>query len=146
YDKNPFEDGREPPVLVSAFFAPAYVTQSIGLTYDPEAWISTRLGIGAKETIVTRRGLRPLYNLRPDQGVYVEMGLESRTEFDRELFENVRLQSVLSAFAAFNKPDLPDVMWENDIVMQVNKWLNVNVEVVTLYDRDIDTGVQLKEI
>lgn len=146
YKKNPFGDGRQPPVKVSDFFSPATFSQSIGLTYDPNEWFTVRAGVGAKETVVVIERFRTLYGMSPDRLVKVEVGLESRTTIDRELAENIRLQSTLGLFAAFNKPDLPDLMWENTLAMKVNSWLGVNFEFVMLYDRDISRALQMKEV
>ncbi len=145
YKKNPFGDERKAPVKVSGFFAPATFTQSLGLTYTREEGFKYRLGVGAKQTVVGIERIRPLYNLPADQGTRFEMGVESRTQVDKELFENVRLKSSLGLFAAFNKPDLPDLLWENQVDMKINKWLGVNVEFKALYDRDISDVLQLKE-
>ncbi len=146
YTKNPFGDGRKPPVKVSDLLSPAILNQALGLTYQPDGWFRQRLGVGAKETIVLIERLRTLYGLEPAQAVRFEVGVESRTELDRELFENVRLKSRLGLFAAFNKPDLPDMLWENLLEMQVNRWLGTSLEVVALYDRDVSSEVQLKEV
>lgn len=146
YNKNPLGDGRSPPVKVSDLFSPAILNQAMGLTYQADGWFRQRLGIGAKETIVLIQRLRKLYGLEPDQTVRFEVGVESRTEVDRELFKNVRLKSRLGLFAAFNKPDLPDMLWENLLEMQVNSWLGTSLEVVALYDRDVSNEVQLKEV
>lgn len=150
YQDNPFTEpplsDEALPVKVSDFFSPASFTQAIGLTYNPEPWFTTRLGFGAKETVVLIERLRPLYGLDPDETVMVEAGLESRTQFDREVFENIRLQSTLSLFMAFNKPEQPDMIWENVVTMQVNRWMNVNLEFVSVYDKDVSSKVQLKEV
>ncbi|HMB93569.1 MAG TPA: DUF3078 domain-containing protein [Rhodothermales bacterium] len=148
YDENPFEgeDAEDVPVQVSAFFAPATLTQSLGLTYQPADWITQRVGLGAKETIVRIERFRPLYGVDPDQTVRLEAGLEAFTEVDKEVFENVTYQSKLGLFAAFNQVDQPDALWENLITMKVNDWLNVSFEAVTLYDRDISKDVQIKEV
>lgn len=146
YTKNPFSDGRTPPVKVSDLFSPAIFNQALGLTYQPDSWFRQRLGIGAKETIVLIQRFRLLYGLEPDQAVRFEVGIESRTELDRQLFENVRLKSRLGFFAAFNKPELPDMLWENLLEMQVNSWLGTSLEVVALYDRDVSQKVQFKEV
>lgn len=148
YDKDPFNDSlmRELPVKVSDFLSPATFTQSIGLTYDPKPWITQRLGLAVKETVVGIERLRPLYGLDLDQAARVEAGLESRTAFDREILPNVQLQSTLGLFAAFNQVGSPDMIWENLVVMQVNKYLSVNFEFVTLYDKDVREDLQLKEV
>ena len=146
YDRNPLGDGRPPPVKVSDFFSPATFTQSAGLTYSPAAWFRQRLALASKETVVYIPRLRPLYGLEADQGMRYEIGLESRTEVDREVFENVRLRSSLGLFASFNQTELPDLIWENLVVMKVNAWLSTNFEFVTLYDRDLSRRLQLKEV
>lgn len=146
YDENPFEGEDEVPVQVSAFFAPATLTQSLGLTYQPADWITQRVGLGAKETVVRIERLRPLYGVDLDQTVRLEAGLEAFTEVDKEIFDNVVYQSKLGLFAAFNQVDQPDALWENLITMKVNDWLNVSFEAVTLYDRDISKDVQIKEV
>ncbi len=134
--KDPLNGGRTPPVKISGFFAPATLTQSVGLTYNAGKQFTHRFGVGAKETVVAIRRFRPFYHgdthYRP---VRFEVGLESRTQLERELVENVRLKTTLGLFAAFNQ-DVPDVIWENVVAMKVNSWLGVNFEFDTVYERD----------
>ncbi len=146
YDKNPFKDGRKPPVRVSDFFAPATLTQAVGLTYQPSDWFKQRFGLGGKQTIVAARSLRPLYSLSLDKLARVEAGLESRTDVDAEVAENIRIISSLALFAAFNRPDMPDITWDNEIKMKVNSWLTTNLQGSLLFDRDQSTQPQLKEV
>lgn len=146
YDEDPLGQDRALPVKVSAFFAPATLTQSVGLTYKPIEWLAQRIGVGLKETVVTIERFRVLYGVDPEDAVRFEAGLESFTEIDKEVFENVFYKARLSLFASFNKPKNPDVLWENLITMKVNRWLNVSFELVTLYDLDITSEVQLKEV
>jgi len=146
YKKNPFGDERVPPVKVSDILSPAYVTQGLGLTYAPWMWVRLRFGFGAKETVVLIERLRPLYGVRITRPVRVEAGLESRMEFDREVARNVRWKSSAAFFAAFNKPELPDAVWRNEILMRVNSWLTTRLETEMLYDRDISRKIQFREV
>lgn len=146
YKRNPFEDGREPPVKVSDIMSPAIFTQTIGLTYEPTAWFVQRVGVAAKQTMVLIERFRLLYGVPPSRSVFIEIGVESRTRVDRTLAENVRLRSSLGLFAAFNSPDLPDLLWENRMTMKVNDWLSVDLNGDFLYDRDISRAVQIKEV
>lgn len=146
YDKNPFEGEEDTPAKVSEFLSPGTFTQSLGLTYEPVEWFRQRLGVSAKETMVLTEKLRPLYGVDPDDPVRYELGLEAISELDKEIIENVRWQSRLGLFAAFNQADVPDLLWENLVIMDVNKYLSVNFEFVSLYDRDISDAVQLKEV
>lgn len=146
YKKNPFGDERRPPVKVSDFFAPATLTQTVGLTFDPSSWFTQRIAIGAKETVVSIERFRQLYDVEPNRYAKFELGVESRNAVDREIIENVRLKSVLRLFASFNKKNAPDLLWENLVAMKVNTWMNVNVEWVMLYDKDITKDLQVKEV
>ncbi|HMB93570.1 MAG TPA: DUF3078 domain-containing protein [Rhodothermales bacterium] len=146
YDKDPFKAGYKVPVKVSAFFAPATISQSLGLTYQPAEWFTKRIGLGTKETVVTIERFRPLYGVDPNQTVRFEAGLEAFTEVDKEIFKNIQVQSKLGLFAAFNMVEQPDALWENLITMKVNGWFNVSFEAVTLYDEDISKQVQLREV
>lgn len=145
YDKNPLGTGEKPPVKVSDFASPAVFQAALGLTYQPDGWFKQRVGVGTKETLVLIERLRSLYGVDPAQAVRFELGLESQTEVDRMVFENVRFKSALSLFAAFNRPEMPDLLWHNLVAMRVNSWLSFNVQVTALYDRDRSTALQLKE-
>lgn len=146
FDSDPLGLDRALPAKVSDFFSPATLTQSIGLSYSPKPWFTQRVGIAAKETIVTIERLRPLYAVDIDKTARVEGGLESVTQFDKEIAPNVRYKSSLNLFVAVNQADKPDVLWENLVAMKVNTWLSVNFEFVAIWDRDIDDAVQLKEV
>jgi len=138
---------REPPFKVSDFLAPLSATQTIGLTYDPAPWFTQRIGIGGKETLVTIRQFRPSYMgegyTRP---VKLELGIESRTNFKREIVDNVALESNLNVFAAIVEADVPDVIWENNLAMKVNSWLAVNLTVDLIYDEDYKKAIQMREV
>ncbi|MEP0546114.1 MAG: DUF3078 domain-containing protein [Rhodothermales bacterium] len=133
---------------VADFFAPAIWTQTVGITYDPDRWYTARLGFATKETIVLIDRLRPVYGNALDETVRVQAGLEFLAEAQKELFENVLLQSRLSLFQAFNQLDsaAPDLVFENILQLKVNDWLNTNLELVSLYDKDTIDKIQLKEV
>lgn len=145
YETNPFNDGRDPPVKVSDLFSPATFTQSLGLTYSSDWGFRQRLGIALKETVVLIEKLRMLYGVNSSDPVRFQLGVESFTEVDKEVVENVLLKSSLGLFAAFNQEELPDMLWENVLVMKVNKWLSADLEFVALFDRDLSDRIQLKE-
>ena len=130
---------------MSDAFSPAYIKQSLGLTYDADDWWSLTLGVAGKETVVTIDRLRPLYMEGLNQSVRVQVGMDAATEVEREIFENVLLQSRLGLFAAFNKSDLPDMRWENRLTMRVNQWIEVDLEAVAYYDRDVSAELQFRE-
>lgn len=155
YTENPFEGEvpdtderltRDLPIQKSAFFAPAYITESIGLTYEPFADFTVRAGGASKQTIVLEKDFRVLYGVSDEDATRVEAGAELASAFDRQLTENIRYRSHVNLFFSFNQVENPpDALWENTIYLQVNDWLSTDLEFVTRYDKDIVDAIQLKE-
>lgn len=146
FEKDPFGEGRPTPVRVSEFMSPATLTQSLGLSWKPTEWISQRIGIAGKETIVLEEGLRTLYGLESDKSTRFELGLDAFTDFEKEIVPNVVYESQFGMFVGFNSLENPDVIWENAVNMKVNAWLGVNLEWTVLYDNDVSSQAQLKEV
>lgn len=152
---NPFQDhvpegdprfAAEPPVQTSAFFSPAFITESLGLSYDPSPGFSVRLGGALKQTVVLEEDLRVLYDVEPDRRLRNEAGAEFVATLDQSVSENIQYQSRLRVFMGFTEFESPpDALWENTIHLKVNDWLSTDLELVALFDRNISEAIQLKE-
>lgn len=155
YTSNPFEeevpegDPRaqlEPPVRTSSFLAPAFVTESLGLTYEPISDFTLRLGVASKQTVVQVRDFRVLYSVSDRKVARWEGGAEFASALDKRLAESIHYQSQLNVFFSLNQTEqLPDALWENTISLRVNDWLSTDLVFVALYDQDITKAIQLKE-
>ncbi|MFB6271502.1 MAG: DUF3078 domain-containing protein [Salinibacter sp.] len=155
YTENPYDklegdhprQGEDPPVQTASFFAPATLTESLGLTYDPAESLSFLLGVAAKQTIVLERDFRVLYGVDPDNAVRAEAGGKFSSNLDYDITENIRYRSQLNVFFAVNQLDNPpDAIWENIINLKVNDWLSTDLEYVALYDKDTVNTIQMKEV
>lgn len=145
-DGHPRAD-EEAPVQTSAFFAPATITESLGLTYEPTESFQMRLGAAAKQTVVVEPDFRLLYGVDRNNVARVEAGTEFASSFDYRLIEDVRYRSRFNLFFSFNQAERPpDIIWENVINMQVNDWLSTDLEFVALYDENTTRALQLKEV
>jgi hypothetical protein len=152
YTDNPFPAGhpfagQETPVQTSEFFAPAFLTETLGLTYAPKEWYTVRLSAASKQTVVRDERLGTLYDIDPGEQIRVEGGAELAGTIDREIFSNVRYKSSASIFLSVGQiENPPDVVWENYFIMQVNSWLTTNLEVTALFDENTTDAIQLKEV
>ena len=153
YTGNPFEgqvnDARaqlDPPVQTSAFFSPAFITESLGLTYEPVRSFTIRLGAAAKQTVVNEPDFRVLYGVDEADVMRFEAGTELASAYDKSITENIRYRSQLNVFFSFNQTeDPPDARWDNTINLKVNDWLSTDLQFVALFDKDITNAIQLKE-
>ena len=131
---------------ISAFLDPAFLTQSVGAGYQATTEVKTRLGLALREVITTS------FNQYADdpttpviEKVRVDGGLESVTDVEWLVMENIQLTSQLELFAAFRALD--EIILRNDTAVsaKVNEYITVIFNVQTINERQITPRTQIKE-
>ena len=132
--------------LVSDLFDPAYITQSAGIGYKFIPEIRTRFGAALREVVTSK------YTQYADdpttaeiEKTRVEGGLESVTNVEWKVDENVLFTSKLELFSAFNQMDMIIVRNDNTLAAKINKYLSVNLNVVLINDHVISPRTQVKQ-
>ncbi len=132
---------------VSKFFDPAYLTQSVGVGYQPLPEVKTRLGAGLREVI---RSVYTRYADDPETTTKVEKtsvdgGLESVTNVDWNFAENMLFTAKLELFSAFKELNQVIVRSDNSLAAKVNTFISVIVNVQFINDRRSSPRTQIKE-
>ncbi|HWQ81269.1 MAG TPA: DUF3078 domain-containing protein [Ignavibacteria bacterium] len=143
---NGYDYSVSPEIQTAAFFDPGYITQSLGFIYSRKNF-STRLGVGLQE-VITREFTK--YSDDPDtqdeiEKFKLETGIESVTEANVDLMQNILYSSRLRLFSRFNTLDVWDVNWDNIITAKVNDYINVNLGVNIIYEKKASFKTQIKE-
>ena len=130
YYKNPLEPN------ISDFFDPGYLTQTIGFTYDKYKSVVTRFGLAFQEVITNKF---TSYSDKPStteiEKFKLETGIESVTDFNFNLAENIIYLSKFRLFSRFESLDVWDIRFDNTITASVNTWLKVNFTYNVLYEK-----------
>ncbi len=134
---------------VSKFLDPGYFTQSLGLGYiSHDKNFKSRIGVMVKETVT--RDFPERYTDDPDtpklEKTKVEPGITSVTNLKRQFNEDVIFTSKLDIFSDLEAFKRIDMTWENNLTLKVAKHINVSVDLVLFYDRDITRKLQIKQI
>jgi len=149
--RTPITDGydySEPEKKqIVAFFDPGYVTQSIGFAYDESEIIKTRLGLAFEESFANKFAAQYTDD---DETADVEKfkfetGIESMTDLNLKIDENVVYKSKLRLFTGFDRMTVWDVAWDNTFTAEVNKWLNVNLTYILIYKASESLRTQMQE-
>lgn len=131
---------------VSKFFDPAYLTQTVGFRYQPVPEVKTRLGAGLREVVTSRY---PSYADDPAtaeiEKIKVDGGLESVTNVDFEIDENLLFTAKLELFSAFRALDEVIVRSDNSITAKVGKFVSVILNVQIINDTRVTPLTQIKE-
>lgn len=132
---------------ISNFFDPGYINQSIGLAYKASESFSTRLGLGFQETFTKdyTKYSDDLETLDEVETFRFDTGIESVSGLNLKLDDNLLFTTELRLFSAFDQLDVWDVRWDNLFVAQVTKLINVNLNILVVYDADQTLKTQVKE-
>jgi hypothetical protein len=131
---------------VSRFFDPAYVTQSAGMEYKPVPEFSTRVGAALRE-VVTSQFNKYATDLTTNtvHKVWTRGGLESVSELNANVAENIQFVGRLELFAPFQSFDRIVVRNDYSIVAKVNKYISTGLTLNIINDVNVSARTQMKQ-
>jgi hypothetical protein len=133
---------------VSNFFDPAYITQTVGVGYQPIPEIKTRLGAALRETIANTFAVKYSDDLETSSEIEksrMEGGVESVTEVVWTIMENVIFNAKLEIFAPLKQFDRMTVRSDNTLSAKVNKYISMNLNVYLMNDPQVSARTQVKQ-
>lgn len=132
---------------ISAFLDPGYFRESFGAGYLVNENLATRLGLSFKQTVTT--DYPTPYADDPSTAEVEtsksEFGAESVTDLTYNLSETAVLVSKLELFSAFSAFDEIDANWDNTVTVKVSDYINMNINLKLVYDKDISVKRQIKQ-
>lgn len=152
---SPFTKGfdykEEPKKFITKFAAPMYIKAAIGIDYKPNKYFSIFVSpVAGKFTIVgddqiaaldryIPNTLDPSGNRYYNEHFRAEFGALARATFEKELFKNVNVRSVLEVFNGYSDPNKSnrknfDVDWQTGVDFKVNDFLAVSLFTHLIYD------------
>lgn len=139
--------GQERAKLISKFFAPAYLTSSLGLEYRPVTYVSLRFGVGSfRQTFVVdttiHRNVPKNYGVPIGKKVRNEIAFMLTINVDKDIAKNINLKARYMAFANYETLKAIDNRLDVTLTAKVNKLVNVNLSGTILYDQDMDYHIQ----
>jgi hypothetical protein len=138
----------DPKTQISSFMDPGYIRESIGVGYQPNDIVKSRLGVALKQTITSDYPIP--YADDPDtvdkiEKTKNEFGAESVTDISLKITKNSLFTSKLELFYAFEALDETDVNWDNVFTIMISKYINININFKLFYDKDISKKRQIKQ-
>lgn len=142
-------------VLISNLFAPAFITTSLGFQYQPSAALKVRISpFAPRVTIVNNsedyEAVDPVapYGVKLGETVRYEwLAAQILAEFNKDIMQNVNLKWRYLLFANYENFNLQEIDHRLDLNLtaKVNRFVNVSVGGILLYDYDQDSGAQISE-
>ncbi|HZV12615.1 MAG TPA: DUF3078 domain-containing protein [Candidatus Kapabacteria bacterium] len=131
---------------VSKFFDPGYLTEAAGFGYTSGPQFKTRLGFAMREVFTSEftqyandPGATQIVKTR------VDGGLQSVTEVNLKIDDNVLFTAKLDLFDAFKSFKQIIVNSDNTITAKVSKYISAGLDVQFINDHTVSTRTQIKE-
>lgn len=148
-------NGVEQPNLISDLLAPAFITSSLGLEYKPADYFKLRLSPFATRLTIVRNSERYLfvdslapYGVEVGKSLRIErLAFQMLAEFNKEIATNMKLSWRYLLFANYETFEGKKIDHRLDLTLtsKINKFINVSLSGILLYDYDQDTKVQLSQ-
>ena len=140
-----FENDNE--TVISAFMAPGFLTESIGISYDPSSELVAQAGFALRQTFVRIDSLDVLYGFKEDQDIRAEGGFQILLEVNKKLFKNFTYTGEVETFSnlliSLRKTD---VIFNNEFRGKINEFMEAVIDYDLIYDSDFSTQVQTRRI
>ena len=153
YDKD--INGVEQATLISDFLAPAFITAGLGFEYHPVNYFKVRISPFAPRVTLVNEVARFVtvdnptpYGVMPgDLARFEWLALQLLAEFNKDIAENVNLKMRYVMFANYETLEVKklDHRFDLNLTAKVNRFINVSLGGILLYDYDQDKQVQLSQ-
>lgn len=142
--------------LISDAFAPAFITSAWGVEYHPVEYFKVRISPFAPRVTIVQDPTRFTKSVGPEPyGVdstktarFEWLAFQLMAEFNKEIATNVNLKWRYVLYANYETIEAKtiDHRVDLDLIAKVNKYINVSLGGILLYDYDQDSGAQLSQV
>jgi hypothetical protein len=142
--------GNEIKTTISKFMSPGYLTEAIGIEWKPKPYFWLRMGAGTiRQTFVLDTALHNAdaknYGVPIGKKMRNELAFQLIASFDKDIVKNLNLKLRYSAFAGYEDLKAIDNRIDLTLTAKINKYINVNLSGIGLYDQDQDYKFQYSE-
>jgi hypothetical protein len=139
-------DSLDRATAASAFFDPAYLTQSIGASYHPVKSFTTRLGAALREVLTSSYNQYADDPATPEiEKVFVQGGIESVTNAEWQADDNVLLTTELNLFSPVKTPDRIILRSTSGVAAKVSRWVTVLLGMQIINEPNVSPLTQIRE-
>ena len=125
--------------MVSAPFAPAYVSLGLGADYKPSNSFSVLFTpLTGNLVIVTIPELRKRYGNPEDSPTKLKLGAQLKLDFNKKFSKNIALSTSAIFFSDYlGEPENIKINWDFFLDTKINKFFSANIRTNLIYDDEI---------
>ena len=135
-----------PPLLISNFLSPGYLTESVGFEYKPVKYFDLRLGTGtARQTFVLDttiyHNIPGNYGVTPGKTIRTDIAFQLVAILDKDIAKNIHFNARYDMFVPYGQ-SLAYVRHRFDALLaaKVNRLINVSINGTILFDKNTSSN------
>jgi hypothetical protein len=143
-----YANNVKPPILISNFMSPGYLTESVGFEYKPTKYFDLRFGTGtARQTFVLDTTIyhnKPgNYGVTPGKTIRTDIAFQMVAIFDKDIAKNMHFNARYDMFIPYSQ-SLAYVRHRIDALLsaKVNRLINVSINATMLFDKNTSNSIQ----
>jgi len=149
-------NGVEQELLISDFMAPAFITLALGAEYHPVDYFKVRISPFAPRITIVQDPTRFTQTVGPTPyGVdstetvrYEWLAFQLMAEFNKDIATNMNLKWRYIMFANYETLSMQTIDHRVELALtaKVNRFINVGLGGIMVYDYDQDSGAQFSQM
>jgi hypothetical protein len=143
-----YANNVKPPMLISNFMSPGYLTESVGFEYKPTKYFDLRFGTGtARQTFVLDttiyRNIPGNYGVTRGKTIRTDIAFQMVAIFDKDIAKNMHFNARYDMFIPYAQ-SLAYVRHRIDALLsaKVNRLINVSINATMLFDKNTSNSIQ----
>jgi len=142
-----FDYKKTPRLPISDFFSPAYLSFGPGMLWKRSDDITINIAPATARFTFVNNEFSGKYGVDPGENVKFALGFSLSAYLKFEIMENITMQNIIALYSNYLiNPQNVDLDYQAKFIIDVNKYMTVDVLFHTLIDDNASSKIQFKEI
>jgi len=141
-------DYKKTPILpISDFFSPAYLSFGPGMLWKRSDNITLNMAPATARYTFVSDEFSGKYGVDPGENIKFALGFSLSAYLKFEIMESITMQNIIALYSNYLiNPQNVDLDYQAKFIIDVNKYMTVDVLLHTLIDDNASSKIQFKEI
>ncbi len=136
-----------PRIPISDFFSPAYLSFGPGMLWKRSDNITLNMAPATARYTFVSDEFSGKYGVDPGENLKFALGFSLSAYLKFEIMENITMQNIIALYSNYLiNPQNVDLDYQAKFIIDVNKYMTVDVLLHTLIDDNASSKIQFKEI
>ena len=142
-----YDYSKDPPNPVSDFLSPAYLSYGPGFLWKKSDDLRINIAPATSRFTFVSKEFSGKYGVDLGKRHNFSLGFNLSSYMKFELMENVTMENILALYSDYlEKPENIDINYQMNFLMDINKYLSMNITFHAIFDDNTSSKIQFREV